>query len=94
MREPRSKLLVDELVDALARDGNAEQEEPDEQRQLVRLAEPAQVGGQLGRPHEQLVPGREPPLDSSPFIARDAEQPSQLDALVEIRSWRIRVARR
>jgi hypothetical protein len=30
--EPRTKLVVEELVDALARDGNAEQEEPDEHR--------------------------------------------------------------
>ena len=37
-------LLVDELVDALARDGNAEQEEPESTRQLVGVAEPSQVG--------------------------------------------------
>jgi hypothetical protein len=90
LREQCLKLLVDELVDAIARDGNAEQEEPDEQRQLVRLAEPAQVGGQLGRPHEELVPGREPPLDSFRVVAGCAKQPSQLDAAVEIRAWRIR----
>ena len=90
LRDQCSKLLVDELVDAIARDGYAEQEEPDEQRQLVRLAEAAQVGGQLGRPHEKLVPGREPPLDSFRVIARSSEQPSQLDAMVEIRAWRIR----
>ena len=90
LREQCTKLFADELVDAIARDGNAEQEEPDEHGQLVRLAEPAQVGGQLGRPHEQLVPGREPPLDSLRVVTRCAEQPSQLDAVVEIRAWRIR----
>jgi hypothetical protein len=71
--EPRTKLVVEKLVDALARDGNAEQEEPDEHRQLVGLADPMQVGRQLGRPQQEVVAGREQLLDSFRFIARDAE---------------------
>ena len=89
LREQCAKLLVEQLVDAIARDGNAEQEEPHKDGELVRFAEPAQVGGQLGRAHEQLVAGREPPLDSLRVVAGCAKQPGQLDAEVEIRAWRI-----
>ena len=52
------KLRVDELVEPLARDGHAEQEEPDEHGELVGVAEPSQVRGQLRRPGEEVVAGR------------------------------------
>jgi hypothetical protein len=84
--EPFAKLLFDELADALACDGNAEQEEADENRQLVGLAEPSQVRGQLGRSCEELVAGREALLDVLRVVARCAEPPCQLDAVVQIRA--------
>ena len=94
LRKPVAKLRVDELVETLARDGNAEQEEPDEQRQLVRVAEPSQVRGQLRRPREELVAGREPLLDLRRFVARGAEQPRELDAVLQgIRARGIRSRR-
>ena len=49
--------------------GNAEQEEPDEHRQLVGLADAMQVGRQLGRPQQEVVAGREPLLDSFRFCS-------------------------
>ena len=82
-REPCAKLRADELVETLARDGNAEQEEPDEQRRLVRVAEPSQVCGQLRRSREELVAGREPPLDLRGLVTRGAEQPRELDAVLQ-----------
>jgi hypothetical protein len=88
--EPTPKLLADELVDALARDGNAEQEEAHQHRELVGLAEPSQVCGQLGRPCEELVAGCETLLDVLRVVARCAEEPSQFDSAAPIRAWRIR----
>jgi len=82
-REPGAKVSADELVETLACDGNAEQEEPDEQRRLVRVAESPEVRGQLRRSREELVARREPPLDLRGFVARRAEQPRELDAVLQ-----------
>ena len=78
-----AKLRVDELVEPLARDGHAEQEEPDEQRELVGVAEPSQVRGQLRRPGEEVVAGRKPLLDSLRVVSRVSEQPRELDAVLQ-----------
>jgi hypothetical protein len=78
-RETRSKLRTDEFVDACPRDGNSEQKEPEQHGQLVTLAEPPQVRGQLGRPREQLVARSEPLLDARRLVAGAAQQPSELD---------------
>ena len=72
-REPSAKLRARELVETVARDGNAEQEEPDEQCRLVRVADSSQVRGQLGRPREELVARREPPLDSLGLVPGGVE---------------------
>jgi hypothetical protein len=72
-REPRTKLVAEELVDALTRDGNAEQEEPDEHRQLIGVADPMHVRRQLTRSQEKVVARGEPLLDSLRLVARDAE---------------------
>ena len=77
--ESGAQLVVDELVEALACNGNAEQEEPEKHGQLVGVAEPSQVGRQLGRPREELVAGREPLLDSVRLVAREPKEPSELD---------------
>jgi hypothetical protein len=78
-RESGAQLVGDELVDTLACDWNAEQEEAEKHGQLVGIAEPSQVGRQLGRPREELVAGREPLLDSVRLVARKPKQPSELD---------------
>jgi len=78
-RESGAQLVGDELLDALARDGNAEQEEPEKHGQFVGVAEPSQVGRQLGRSRKELVAGREPLLDSVRLVAREPQQPSELD---------------
>ena len=56
--EVRPQPAPDELLDAGPRDGHAEEEEPEEDGQLVRVAESAEVGGQLGRAREQVILGR------------------------------------
>ena len=63
-REARPQLRADEIVESRARDGDAEQEEPQQHGQLVRIAEPPQVRRQLGRAREELVARREPLLDA------------------------------
>ena len=94
LREACTKVRADELVETLARDGNAEQEEPDEQRRLVRVADPAQVRGQLRRSREKLLAGREAPLDLRGFVTRGPEQPRELDAVLQgIRARGIRSRR-
>ena len=71
-------------------DGNAEQEEPQQHGQLVRVAEPPQVRRQLGRTREELVARREPLLDPGGLVARDAQQPRELDrGLRALRARRI-----
>ena len=90
VREPCKKLVVEELVEALARDRNAEQEEPDEHGQLVRVADPMQVRRQLGRSEQKVIAGGEPLLDSSCLVAREAESPRNLDGDGQIRRGRIR----
>jgi hypothetical protein len=77
------KLRADELVETLARDGNAEQEEPDEQRRLVGVADPSQVGRQLRRSCEELVACRKPPLYLRRLVTRGPEQPRELDAVLQ-----------
>ena len=47
-REPSQQLVVYELVDARTCHGDAEQEEPEQHRQLVRVSDPPQVRRQLG----------------------------------------------
>ena len=73
-RLPRGAPAVraEELVEACAFDGNTEQEQSEQHGQLIRVAEPSQVGRQLGRAGEQLVPGCEPLLDSVRLVAGDA----------------------
>jgi hypothetical protein len=46
--DQRTKLLAYELVDPIARDRHAEEEESQQHRELVGGAEPPQVGRQLG----------------------------------------------
>ena len=69
-REVRLQLRAHELVESRACDGNTEQEESEQHGQLIRFAEPSQIGRQLGRAGEELVPGREPLLDSVRLVAR------------------------
>ncbi len=76
--EVRPQPASDELLEAGPRDGDAEEEEPDEDGQLVRVAESAEVGGQLGRAREQVILGPEPFLDSRGLVARRAELPGEL----------------
>jgi hypothetical protein len=70
-RKARLQLCAHELIDARTRDRNAKQEESEKHGQLVRVAEPSQVGRQLGRTREELVAGSEPLLDSVRLVARD-----------------------
>ncbi len=94
-RETRSKLRTDQLVDACPRHGNAEQKEPEQHGQLVAVAEPPQVRGQLGRPREQLVARCEPLLDARRLVAGGAQQPRELDRrLRALGARRIRARRR
>ena len=76
--EVRPQLIADELLEPGPRDGHSEEEEPEEDGELVRVAEPAEVGGQLGRAREEVVVGREPFLDSPGLVARRAELPGEL----------------
>ena len=93
--ETRSKLRADELVDACPRDGNAEQKEPEQHGELVAVAQPPQVRGQLGRPREQLVARCEPLLDARRLVARGAQQPGELDRRIRVLgARRIRARRR
>ena len=62
-REPRAQLRPDERLDPRPLDRHAEEEQPQQHGELVRVAEPPQVRRQLGRPREQLVGRREPFLD-------------------------------
>jgi hypothetical protein len=77
-REPGPQLRADEVVEPSAQDGNGEQEEPQQYGQLVRVAEPAEVGRQLRRACEELVTGCEPFLDPRRRVAGDPQQPSEL----------------
>jgi hypothetical protein len=76
--EVRLQPAPDELLEAGSRDGYAEEEEPEEDGQFVRVAEPAEVGGQLGRAREQVILGPEPALDSLGLVARGAQPASEL----------------
>ena len=78
-REALPQLRADELVEARARDGNAEHEESEKHGQLVRVAEPSQVRRQLGRAGEELVARREPLLDAVRLVAGVPQQPGELD---------------
>ena len=78
-REARPQLRADELVEARARDGNAEHEQSEEHGQLVRVAEPPQVRRELGRASEELVARREPLLDAVRLVAGVPQQPGELD---------------
>jgi len=71
-RQARLQLRAHELIESCARDGNAKQEESEKHGQLVRVAEPSQVGRQLGRAREELVAGCQPLLDSVRLVACDA----------------------
>jgi hypothetical protein len=71
-REVRLQLRAHALVEPSACDGNTEQEESEQDGQLIRVAEPSQVGRQLGRAGEELIPGCEPLLDSVRLVAGDA----------------------
>jgi hypothetical protein len=90
-REACPQLCAHELVEARAWDGDAEEKEPEKHGQLVRVAEPSQVGRQLGRAGEELVAGREPVLDWVRLVARDPQQAGKLDGrLRALRPRRIR----
>jgi hypothetical protein len=69
--EVHLQLPAHELLEPRAGDGNTEQEESEQHGQLIRVAEPSEVGRQLGRAGEELVPGCEPLLDSVRFVAGD-----------------------
>ena len=77
--EARLQLRAPTSSSTRARDGNAEQEEPEQHGELVRVAEPPQVRRQLGRAREELVAGREPLLDPVRLVAGDPQQPGELD---------------
>ena len=47
-RETPQQLVIDEFVDSRTRHGHAEQEEPEQYRQHVRVAEAPQVRRELG----------------------------------------------
>ena len=68
LEEP-PQLVADELVDARTRHRNAEQEEPQQHGQLIRVAEPPHVGGELGRAREELVAGSHSLLDPARLVA-------------------------
>ena len=68
-REARLQLRADEIVESRACHGDAEQEEPQQHGQLVRIAQPPQVRRQLGRAREELVARREPLLDALRLVA-------------------------
>jgi hypothetical protein len=72
---------IDELVEPCTTDGDAEQEEPQQQRQRVGVAQSAQIARQLGRSREQLVPGREPLLDRGRLVAGRVQQTRELAGL-------------
>lgn len=94
LHEAFTKVRADERVETLALDGDAEQEEPDEQRRLVRVADPSKVRGQLRRSREKLLAGREAPLDLRGFVTRGPEQSRELDAVLQgIRARGIRSRR-
>jgi hypothetical protein len=76
--EVRPQFVADELVEPGRRDGHSEEEESEEDGQLVRVAEPSQVGRELGGARKEVVVGREPFLDSPGLVARRAELPGEL----------------
>jgi hypothetical protein len=82
--EALPELDPDEVSEAGSVDGDAEQEEPEEHGELVRVAQPSQVRRQLGRPREELVARREAFLDALRLVAGGPEQPRQLDRRPEI----------
>jgi hypothetical protein len=86
--EHRTKAGLHELVHARPCDRHAEEEEPQEHRELVRLAEAAQVGRQLRRPCQQLLAGRQPLLDPVAVVAGATQPPREVDALLD--AWRAR----
>ena len=86
--ERRTKPCVHELVHARPCNRHAEEKEPQEHRELVRVAEPAQIGRQLRRPRQQLLSGREPLLDPVAVVAGGTEPAREVDALVDARGAR------
>ena len=76
--EVRPQFVADELVEPGPRDRHSEEEKPEEDGELVCVAEPAEVGGQLGRAREEVVVGREPFLDSPGLVAGRAKMPGEL----------------
>ena len=60
-------------------DRDAQQQQPEQHGELVRVAEPTQVGRQLGRPREELVAGTQAFLDPRRRISRLPQEPSQVE---------------
>ena len=77
-REARPQLRAHELVEAGARDGDTEQEEPEKHGQLVCVAEPSQIRRQLRRARQEVVAGREPLLDPLRLVARIPKEPREV----------------
>jgi hypothetical protein len=87
-RERRAEPFVHELVQARPFHRHAEEEEPQEHRELVRVAEPAQVGRQLRRPRQQLLSGGQPFLDPLAVVAGGTQPAREVDAVLDARGAR------
>ena len=70
---------ADEPVDARTVDRDAEQQQPQQHRELVRVAEPTQVGRQLAATGEELVARAEPFLDPRRGVSGLSQEPRQLE---------------
>ena len=88
------ELPAHEFTEARPPYGDAEQEKPDKDGQLVGIAEPAEVRRQLGRAREKLVARRKPFLDSVGLVTGDLQQPSELRGVQPIVRARWRGPRR
>jgi hypothetical protein len=73
-----AQLRGDQLVHPSALDGDSQQEEPEQDGELVRLAQPPEIGGQLRRARQELVGGRQTLLDSRRLVPGDPEQTGEL----------------
>ena len=77
--EAVAQLHAQQPLDALTDDGDAEEEEAEQHGQPIGVAEPPQVGRQLGRACEQVVAGREALLDPVRLVARVQQKARELD---------------
>ena len=77
--EALSQRAADVPLDARTIDRDAEQQQPEQHGELVRVAEPTQVRRQLGRPGEELVAGTEPFLDPRRGVSGLPQKPGQVE---------------